>query len=161
MLVGKIAGGKALAVSVRRDPEVLGHERGSPGYARLGAGHSLHVAMRHQPIADGLAERVAALWVHHPPDPPLQRVDQLLRFQFGAQRSTHRTERRPEDVARTGWFGFGVLLVDRVHRSVDVEIEPEVEEVLVDRGIEPIRVEELSVAWRLSHGHCAGGEDAS
>jgi hypothetical protein len=43
---------------------------------------------------------------------------------------------------------------------VDVEVEPEVEEVLVDRGVQPVRVEELAVARRLTGGHRPRREDA-
>jgi hypothetical protein len=152
MLVGKIAGGEALAVRVWRDPEVLGHECRSLRYARLGTGHSLHVAMWHQSVGDRLADRISALRIHDPPDPAPQGVDQLLRFQFGAQRGARGAERCPEDVAGTGRIGFRVLLIDRVHRPIDIEIEPEVEEVLVDRAVQAIAVEELAVGRGLVRG---------
>ena len=41
-------------------------------------------------------------------------------------------------------------LVDRVVGSVDVHVEPEAVEVLVDRRIQPVSVQELAVLQRLT-----------
>src|SRR5215207_3903211 len=43
-----------------------------------------------------------------------------------------------------------MLLVNRVHLPVDVKVEPEVEKVLMDRGVKAVLIEELSIPWRLA-----------
>src|SRR3954451_22506919 len=53
-----------------------------------------------------------------------------------------------------------MLLIDGVHQAIDVEVEPEIEEVLMDRRVQAILVEELAVARFIPWSYGSRREDA-
>src|SRR5215204_1431213 len=130
MLVRVVAGGMHLALLVRRNPKMLGHECRTLPDTRRGWCERSDVAMRHQTVAGRLADGIGGVRVDHFPGPSSQRIDELLRFELGPQIRFDCVERGADRIARSGFICFRMLFENRVVDAVNIQVEPEVENML-------------------------------
>ena len=114
--------------------------------------------MRQQLVADGRPETVPHLGVDHPPVAASRGVDFSLGLLPAAQQGSDRPEPTPVRVL-VSRQRLDVDLVDRVALSLQVEVEPEAEQVLVDGGGERGRDQRRRVR-ACSVGHRRHPDDA-
>ena len=87
-----------------------------------------------QLITDRHSQPVCPLRVDDLPAPAGPRIDISLRIVFGCQECRLGTELCPVRIVRPGRNGFDIDLVHRVGLTVHIKIEPETEQMLVNRG---------------------------
>src|SRR5919112_704768 len=144
---------------VRGNPEMLAGETTALAHLGVLLSERENVGLRNQLVRHRLADPVLRGLVD---DPPV--ADGLhvyvssavgLRLQLRGLRVVGVAMR----VLFSRGHRLGVHLVDRVLLPVHVHVEAEVEEMLVDRPVEPLVVEELTVAGILPGPKRPGGDD--